>query len=222
MGCVIEFTPDGCVRVGAGRPPCAVANGRRYRDCASATSSFSSTPMPGAVGGMICPSSHWIGVFRISAWNPPHCSIPSIIRKFGRAGRKLDICRADDGTAKQMRSDLRVEGLGHAGDFLRFQQPADTPRFICKDRRRILSEQIGKFVLCRQSRSPVATGIDVPCRHARHACDIVGRCRFLQPERVMRFQTAVARRIAPEGVISPCVPIRISQRSPTASRMRAV
>ena len=48
---------------------------------ARATSSFNSTPKPGAVDGMTCPSSKRMGDFRISVWNPPQVSILSRMRK---------------------------------------------------------------------------------------------------------------------------------------------
>src|ERR1700685_314982 len=42
------------------------------------------------------------------------------------AGRELDVGGADDGTAIEMRRDLRVMRLGHAGDLLGLQETADS------------------------------------------------------------------------------------------------
>ena len=51
------------------------------------------------------------------------------------AGAELDVCRADDRPAVEVRRDLGVVRLGHAGDLLRLEQAADASQVQLQDRR---------------------------------------------------------------------------------------
>src|SRR3990170_7865256 len=54
--------------------------------------------------------------------------------KVRRAGGELDVRRSDDGAAVEVRRDLRVAHLRHAGDLLRLEQPPDAAEVHLKDR----------------------------------------------------------------------------------------
>ena len=82
-------------------------------------------------------------------------------QKVGRAGRDLDIGRADDGAAIKVRGNLRVMHLGERRHFLRFEKPPTRPSSFAEYwPRRVASTRANSYLVV--SRSPVAIGMLVP------------------------------------------------------------
>ena len=103
------------------------------------------------------------------------------------AGAELDVRGADDRAAVEVRRDLGVVRLGHAGDLLRLEQAADAAEVQLQDRGGARLEHAGELVLRRQ---PLA-GRDRDRRRprdARHLLGHLGRRRLLEPERVVRLE----------------------------------
>ena len=108
-------------------------------------------------------------------------------QEVGRARRELDIGRAHDRAAIQMRRDLDVVDFGHAGDLLGFEQPADAAQVHLEDRCAAGLEQPGEIVLGGE---PLSSG-DRDAGRARdfgHFLGRVGRHRFFEPQRIVRFK----------------------------------
>jgi hypothetical protein len=139
----------------------------------------------------------------------------SWMRKLGEQVLELDVGGAGDGAAVEVRRDLDVVGLRHAGDLLALQDAADPAEGRLQDGRGALLQQLDELVLGGQ---PLAggDGNGLWRGHPRHLVDIGRRGGLLEPQRIAASSRR-ARRMAP-GVIWPWVPNSRSQRLPTASR----
>ena len=100
-----------------------------------------------------------------------------------RAHRELDVRGADDRPAVEVRGDLGVVALRHAGDLLGLEQAADAAEVHLQDRRGAGLEHAGELVLGRE---PLA-GRDRDRGRAGDARHLLGRLRrrrLLEPERL--------------------------------------
>ncbi len=100
--------------------------------------------------------------------------------KVRAARRELDVGRADDRPAIEMRRDLRVMRFGHGGDLLGFENAPDPAQIHLQDRGGAGLEHAGELVLCRQ---PLA-GRDRDAalrRDPGHLLRRLGRGRLLEP-----------------------------------------
>ncbi len=107
------------------------------------------------------PSCHSIGCLRISAWKPPQVRIPSSTRKFGRAGRELDVRGADRrARSRDAARSARTASRRCAAIFLPSRMPPTRPRLICMiDAAPWSSTRANSYFVT--SRSPVAIGMVV-------------------------------------------------------------
>ena len=124
---------------------------------ARATSSSSSTPSPARRGDDIAvlPADRLFQDRGLEAVPALDAFENEEIRD---AGRELDVGRADDRAAIEMRRDLRVMRLGHAAIFLASSMPPTRPRFSCRiEAAPVSSTRANSYFVV--SRSPVAIGI---------------------------------------------------------------
>ena len=108
-------------------------------------------------------------------------------QKVGGTGRQLDVGGPDDRPAVEVRGDLRVIGLGHAGDLLGLQDAAHPAEIHLQDRRAAGLQQPMEVVLGGQ---PLAGGDGDRRgpRHLGHLVGGVGRHRLLQPQGIGGLQ----------------------------------
>ena len=135
--------------------------------CRAATSSSSSTPRPGSVGGITKPSSQRIGLRRISAWKPPSARSP---RGSGSSG-----CTWRAGCWRRRRRD-RSRGAARSGRSApRPCRRSSSPRAGRRPARGsscriaaapVASTRANSYLVVR--RSPVAIGIVVRTRDLCH------------------------------------------------------
>src|SRR5258706_8676707 len=67
-------------------------------------------------------------------------------QEIGTTGADLDVGRTHDGPAIEVRGDLGVVGLGHAGDLLGLEKAADPAQIHLQDRGSSGPEYAGEFV----------------------------------------------------------------------------
>ncbi len=108
-------------------------------------------------------------------------------QEVGRTRTDLYVGGALDGATVEVRRDLRVIGLGHAGDFLGLQEAADAAQGHLQDGRRLRLQHPGEFVLGGQALAG-GDGDRRLSRDARHLGRVLGRYRFLEPQGVIGFQ----------------------------------
>ena len=180
--------------------------------CASATASSSSTPRPGAVGGMhvaVLPADRLLQQLGVEAVPAPDALEDQEVRACrSRAGcwRRRRPARSR-GAARSARSAPRP----CAAIFFASSRPPTRPRFICRIDGGAGLEHARELVLRRQ---PLA-GRDRDrrrARDARHLLRRLGRRRLLEPERVVRARAAARAGSRPTAVNWPCVPNSRSQR----------
>src|SRR5215468_1599828 len=103
------------------------------------------------------------------------------------AGSEMDVGRALDRTAIEMRRDLRVVGLGHAGDLLRLEQAADAAERHLQDGGGAQLEHAGELVLGGKA----LAGRDRnrgSARHQRHLLRHLRRRRLLEPQGIVGLE----------------------------------
>ncbi len=117
------------------------------------------------------------------------------------ASGELDVGRPDHRPAIEVRRDLGVMRLRHCGDFLGFEQPANSAEVRLQDRGRAGLEHAGELVFRRQS----FAGCD---RHAalrgdsRHLLGRFGRRRLLEPKRLVGLDPAGEAQRAGDGELA--------------------
>ena len=105
------------------------------------------------------------------------------------AGGQLDVGCGLDRAAIQVRRDLGIVGLGHAGDLLAFQDAADPSQRGLQNAGRTGLEHAGEFVFGAQTLTGGHRDAGVAC-HLGHHLGALGRGGFLKPQRVVLFQPA--------------------------------
>ena len=107
-------------------------------------------------------------------------------QKVGTTDIQLDIRRATDGAAVEMRCNLRVMRLTHRRNLLRLKDAARYRQIHLQNGGCLLLQQIHELILRKQPfacRNRDAGRL----RHARHFLDVFWGHRLLKPERFIGF-----------------------------------
>ncbi len=104
------------------------------------------------------------------------------------AGGDLDVGRADHRPAIEMRRDLGVMRLGHAGNFFRLQQSADPAEIHLQDGSGAGFQHPGEFVFGAESLAGGDRDPGLAC-HLGHLLGHFRRHRLLEPERIIGLET---------------------------------